>query len=226
LGLDSGDESKVSLVGMTCKIGEGFDCRSNVFHIRVIMRHTKVNTLIDNGSQSNLISEELVKQLGLKTQIHHKPYKLKWIRNNHQLHITKQCTLKFAISSKFVDEVTCDVVPLSECGMVLGSPYLHDCKEIFYRKNNQYQLTKAGQEYVVHAHHLKENTSLQIMEQLRKVAQERNTHIIVSNQVIDHKQEHEMILEWKINHSLLQDKIISCKYYKHISSFAVIFLML
>jgi hypothetical protein len=67
LGLDSGDESKISLVGMTGKIGEGIDCRSNLFHIRVIMRHTKIDTLIDNGSQSNLISEELVKQLVLKT---------------------------------------------------------------------------------------------------------------------------------------------------------------
>jgi hypothetical protein len=37
LGLDSGDESKISLVGMTGKIGEGIDCRRNLFHIRVIM---------------------------------------------------------------------------------------------------------------------------------------------------------------------------------------------
>jgi hypothetical protein len=34
---DSGDESEISLVGMTGKIGEGIDCRSNLFHIRVIM---------------------------------------------------------------------------------------------------------------------------------------------------------------------------------------------
>jgi hypothetical protein len=57
LGLDSGDESNVSLVGMISKIGEGINCRSNLFHIRVIMRHTKVDILIDSGSQSNLISE-------------------------------------------------------------------------------------------------------------------------------------------------------------------------
>jgi hypothetical protein len=49
---------------MKGKIGEGIDCRSNLFHIRVIMRHTKIDTLIDSGSQSNIISEELVKQLG------------------------------------------------------------------------------------------------------------------------------------------------------------------
>jgi hypothetical protein len=103
LGSDSGDESKVSLAGMIGKIGEGLDCRSNLFHIRVIMRHTKVDTLIDTGSQSNLISEELVKKLGLKIQMHHKPYTLKWISNSHQMHITKHCTLKFVISCKYVD---------------------------------------------------------------------------------------------------------------------------
>jgi hypothetical protein len=37
MGSDSGDESKISLVGMTGKIGEDIDCRNNLFHIRVIM---------------------------------------------------------------------------------------------------------------------------------------------------------------------------------------------
>jgi hypothetical protein len=110
-----------------------------------------------------------------------------------------------------VDEVTCDVVPLSECGMVLGSPYLYDRKAIFYMTKNQYHLTKAGQEYVVHAHHVKANKTLQTMEQLNKATQASNTPIIVSSQVIDLKQEHEMIVEWKINHSLLQDKLMACK---------------
>jgi hypothetical protein len=226
LGSDSGDESKISLIGMTGKIGEGIDCRNNLFHITVILRHTKIDTLIDSGSQSNLISEELVKQLGLKTQTHHKPYTLKWISNHHQMHITKQCTIKFAISSKYVYKVTCDVVPLRECGMVLGSPYLYDHKAIFYRTKNQYQLTKAGQDYVVHAHHVKANKTLQTMEKLKKGVQASNKQIIVSDEVIDLKQEQEMIVEWKINHKLLQDKLMSCKYFKYISSFVVVFLIL
>jgi hypothetical protein len=128
LGYDSGDETKITTVGLTGKIGDGYDSRSKFFHIRVILKHTKIKTLIDNGSQSNLISEEVVKKLRLTTKLHHTPYSLKWISNNHKLHITKQCTLRFTISSKFVDEVTCDVVPLNECGMVLGSPYLYDHK--------------------------------------------------------------------------------------------------
>jgi hypothetical protein len=189
LGLDSGDESKISLVGMIGKIGEGIDYRSNLFHIRTIMRHTKIDTLIDSGSQANLISEESVKKLGLKTQTHHNPYTLTWISNHHQMHITKQCTIKFAISSKYVDEVICDVVPLRECGMVLGSPYLYDRKAIFYRTKNQYQLTKEGQDCVVHAHHVNASKTLQTMEQLKRVVQASNKPIIVSNEVIDLKQE-------------------------------------
>jgi hypothetical protein len=190
------------------------------------MKHTKIDTLINSGSQLNLISEEVVKQLGINTKIHHKPHSLKWISNNHKFHITKQCTLKFEISSKFVDEVTCDVVPLNECGMVLRNAYLYDHKEIFYKEHNQYHLIKEGNEYVVHAHHLKPNQYLQTMEQLRKANYARNTPIIVPSKAIDLKHGHEMVVKWKINHTLLQDKIMSCKYYKYISSFAVIFLML
>jgi hypothetical protein len=211
LGSNLGDESKITKVGLTGKIGDGYDSRSKLFHIRVIMRHTKVDTLIDSGSKSNLILEEVVKQLGLSTQMHHKPYSLKWISNNHKLHITKQCTLKFAISSKFMDEVTCDVVPLNECGMVLGSPYLYDHKEIFYMEQNQYHLINVGHEYVIHAHPLKENQSLQTIKQLRNPTHARNKPIIIPNQAIDLKQEHGMIVEWKINHTLLQDKLMSCK---------------
>jgi hypothetical protein len=57
LGYDSRDESKITTVGLLGKIGEGFDSRSKFFHIRVIMKHTKIETLIDSGSESNVISE-------------------------------------------------------------------------------------------------------------------------------------------------------------------------
>jgi hypothetical protein len=137
LGYDSGDETKITTVGLISKIGDGYDSTSKLFYIRVIMKHTNIDTLINIGSQSNLISEEVVKQLGLNTKMNHKPYSLKCISNNHKLHITKKCNLKFAISSKFVDEVTCDVLPLNECGMVSGIPYFHDRKSIFYKEHNQ-----------------------------------------------------------------------------------------
>jgi hypothetical protein len=53
---DSSDESNITAVGLTGKIGDGYDSRSKLFHIRVIIKHTKVDSLIDSVSQSNLIS--------------------------------------------------------------------------------------------------------------------------------------------------------------------------
>jgi hypothetical protein len=116
--------------------------------------------------------------------------------------------------------------PLETCGMVLGSPYLYDRKEIFYMEHNQYHLTKRGTKYVVHAHYIKENQSLLTMEQLKKATYASNTPIIVPSKAIDLKHEHEMVVGWEFNHTLFQDKLMLCKHIKHIGSFSVIFLML
>lgn len=87
--------------------------------------------MIDSGSQVNLISEEVVKQLGLETKPHKRTYPLGWVCNDKRLQITRQCKLRFAITSKYIDEVDFDVVPLDIYGIVLGSPYLYDRKAIF-----------------------------------------------------------------------------------------------
>jgi hypothetical protein len=222
LGSDSGDETKITIVGLSGKTGDGYDSRSKLFHIRAIMKHNKIDTLIDSGSQSNLVSEELVKKLGLKTKMHHKPYSLNWISRDHKLPITKQCIIKFTITSKYVDEVICDVLPLETCGMVLGSPYLYDHKAIFFKEQNQYHLFKKGTKYVVHAHHIKVNQTLLRMEKLRKASYSSKNAIPKLDYL---KNESKMVVGYVFNHTLLQDKLILCKPVKHIGSFSVIFMM-
>jgi hypothetical protein len=56
LGYDSSDEFKIMTIGLSSNIGDGSDSISNMFHIRVIMKHTKIDTLIYSGSKYNLIS--------------------------------------------------------------------------------------------------------------------------------------------------------------------------
>ena len=51
------------------------------------------------------------------------------------------------------------------------------------------------------------------------------THRFISK-VVHLKNEHEMVVGWEFNHTLLQDKLMLCKTVKHIGSFSVIFLML
>jgi hypothetical protein len=50
-----------------------------------------------------------------------------------------------------------DVVPLDICGIVLGSPYLYDRKDIFYCEENKYHLFKDKVEHIFRAHKLKDN---------------------------------------------------------------------
>lgn len=101
LGSDSGDEMQIASLIMTGKYDEGNDSnnsRCKLFHIRVVMKHTNINTLLDNASQANLISKKVVKKLGLITIKHRKPYTLIWMRRNHKLRVTEQCMLPFAIA--------------------------------------------------------------------------------------------------------------------------------
>lgn len=82
------------------------------------MKHDLIDTIIDLGSQKNLISESLVHKLGLTTTPHPKPYPLGWIQKNVELQITQQCTFKFAITREYIDKVTCEVVPLDVCQVI------------------------------------------------------------------------------------------------------------
>jgi hypothetical protein len=59
-----------------------------------------------------------------------------------------------------IDEVYLNVVPLDICGIVLGSPYLYDRKEFFFRHEKKYLLTKAGVQYIVRSHIMRVNTTL------------------------------------------------------------------
>ena len=89
------------------------------------------------------------------------------IKLNYRLRNNANCI--FAIGSEFVDEVELDIVPLDICGIVLGSPYLYDRDVVFYRRENKYQLTKDGIEYIVGAHELKDNFSLINSGQMKRI---------------------------------------------------------
>lgn len=178
LGSDSGDEALITTMGVkgTLSVNDSSDSitstsylnelisnewkRIELFHIIFVIKHTQVETLFDLGSQANLILESLVKKLGLENKPHLSPYLLGSVSDKVKLQVTKQCMSQFVITSKLVDEVELDVVPLDIYGIILGIPYLYDRKEFFFRHGNKYHLTKDGAEYIVRAHHTKVNASL------------------------------------------------------------------
>eukprot|EP00253_Pinus_taeda_P014293 PITA_14293 len=183
LGSDSGDGTTIVATGIKGKDseastsnsaqsiidGENERKRHELFHIRVISKHQKIDTLFDSGSQVNLIFEAIVKKLGLATTPHKKPYPLGWLNDKAQLQVTRQCKLKFSFGLAFVDEVELDIIPLDICGIVLGSPYLYDRKAIFYTAENMYLLVKDGIEHFVRAHKLKNNYILINSGQMKRM---------------------------------------------------------
>lgn len=59
LGSNSGDKMHIALLVMTGKFDKGnysSSSRCKIFHIRIVMKHTKIDTLLDTVSQGNLIS--------------------------------------------------------------------------------------------------------------------------------------------------------------------------
>ncbi|CAL9018893.1 unnamed protein product, partial [Prunus brigantina] len=76
---------------------------------------------------------------------------LGWIQKDVDLQIETQCTFKFAITNRYIDEVTCEVVPLEVCQVILGCPYLWDRVAIYYQRLRKYRLVKDGKEFHINA---------------------------------------------------------------------------
>jgi hypothetical protein len=131
------------------------------------------------SSQVNLMYEALVKKMGLETKPHTKPYPLGWVCDKAKLNATKQCRVRFVISSKLIDEVDLDVVSLDICGIVLGSPYLYDRNAIFFRHENKYHLTKGGVEYIVRYHSMRVNTTLVSAGQMKRIINTNKIYVLM-----------------------------------------------
>ena len=79
--------------------------------------------VVDNSSQKNLISVEVVKRLEIPTTAHLQPYNIGWLSQGRGIRITQQFLLPYGIKP-FKDEVLCDVTPLEVCDVLLGQPYM------------------------------------------------------------------------------------------------------
>jgi hypothetical protein len=87
------------------------------------VKGTPLHFIVDSGSQKNLISAEVIKQLGLLTTPHPQPYNIGWFRQGRDLRVSQQCQFSYSIHT-FKDKVLCDVSPLNVCDVLLGQPYM------------------------------------------------------------------------------------------------------
>jgi hypothetical protein len=62
-----------------------------LFHSQMWVKGTPLHFIVDSGSQKNLISVEVVKQLALPTTSHPQPYTIGWLCQGSDLHVNQQC---------------------------------------------------------------------------------------------------------------------------------------
>jgi hypothetical protein len=120
--------------------------REHLFHSQMWVKGTPLHFIVDSGSQKNLISAEVVKQLGLSTTPHPQPYNIGWLRQGRDLRVSQQCRLSYGIQP-FKDEVLCDVSPLDVCDVLLGQPYMWRCHAIYESRPHSVIITLGGHLY-------------------------------------------------------------------------------
>jgi hypothetical protein len=94
-----------------------------LFHSKMWVKGSPLQFIVDSGSQKNLISIEVLKQLGLPTKAHPQPYTIGWLHQGRDLRVSRQCRLPYSINP-FMDEVLCDVAPLDVSNVLLCQLYL------------------------------------------------------------------------------------------------------
>jgi hypothetical protein len=96
------------------------------------------NLVIDPMSGINVISEEVVRKLGLETKRHPNSYQLEWLMTRNEVRVSKYCQVPFSIGTKYMEQVWCDVVDMTMCHLLLGKPWQDDKAPIYDETKNMY----------------------------------------------------------------------------------------
>nr|GEV61662.1 putative reverse transcriptase domain-containing protein [Tanacetum cinerariifolium] len=91
-----------------------------------------------DGSCDNLIAEEAIQKLGLKTKNRPKPYKLQWLKKGGEETVSKRVHVPFSIGTTYKDNVWCDMVAMDACHLLLGRPWEYDRDITHNGKTNTY----------------------------------------------------------------------------------------
>ena len=97
----------------------------------------------DSGSTYNLVSIEMVENLGLERMKHPTCYKLSWLQKWHQVLVNEKCNVEFKIGT-YTFVVVCDIIPIDVFHILLGRPWKYDRKFGHDGRKNTYSLEKDG----------------------------------------------------------------------------------
>ena len=98
------------------------DQRESIFQTKCRIKGNICDLIIDGGSETNCVSQDLVQELKIPTQAHPHPYKLKWLDQKTSGLVDKRSLISISIGT-YEDQVLCDVLDMSACHVLLGRPW-------------------------------------------------------------------------------------------------------
>lgn len=185
--------------------------RTNIFHTTCTVADKVCKMIIDSGSCENVVSDEAVQKLQLKTDCHPRPYKLSWLSKGSEVKVDRRCLVSFSIGKKYFDNAWCDVVSMDACHILLGRPWQYDRSVVHDGRKNTYSLSIKGKKIVLAPHRdgaipaqVADNTNLLSMSRfLVEVEREDRVYALLpcGNSVVDHTPElppevHRMLSEF------------------------------
>ncbi len=79
--------------------------RESIFQTRCTSYGKVCNVTIDSGSCTNVVSEEMVMKLAMKTEPHPRRYKIQRFKNGNGVAVNKRCLVSLSIGKSYQDEV-------------------------------------------------------------------------------------------------------------------------
>jgi len=113
------------------------------------VKNRLVSAILDSGSQRNLVSASMVKELGLDLEECPNPYEISGRNKEESDPVTHMCIFKFAITKDYIDEITCDVVPMDCTNILLGVPFFIATKATIIPYLGIYEIEKEGQPFIL-----------------------------------------------------------------------------
>nr|GEU63691.1 hypothetical protein [Tanacetum cinerariifolium] len=122
----------------------GSSQRNKIFQTKCLVKEKIYYMIIDGGSCKNLVSKALVKSFKLPTEPHPSPYQIGQIKKGLTLKVTEICRVPLAMGKHYNELVTCDVVDMETCHVLLRRPWKHDVDSTHQGRSNMYLFKWSG----------------------------------------------------------------------------------
>ncbi|GJT25422.1 transposon ty3-I gag-pol polyprotein [Tanacetum coccineum] len=124
--------------------GSNSSQRNKIFQTKCLVKEKICSIIIVGGSCKNLVSKALVKALKLPTEPYPSPYQIGWIKKGPTLMVNEICKAPLVIGKHYNELVTCDVVVIEACHLLLRRPWQHDVDSTHQGKLNMYLFKWSG----------------------------------------------------------------------------------